>query len=173
MMERSISCAKLGVAVLVPTLLCACGGGGTESGAGGSLTLSSATPASHNTTVDYGKSMLVAYTEIQGGASASDPYLCALTFAQAPGADHASYTLQVVFHPTAKQALTVLMLTADGWGVVANSPTSLSGVVVDTQAHNLAFNNLALTAANTGATDAGVLNGGLRAPPAGAARCVL
>lgn len=166
------------LALLSAAALCACGGGGVgnqgSSTAGGKLTLSAATPVSHNTTVNLDQAAMVMYTEIQAGASPSDPYLCTLNFAQAPGADGASYTLQLAFLPVSKQAVTVLVLTGDGWAVAANdSAAMLTGVAINTQAHTVSFNNLALTAANSGATDAGVLNGSLQAPPAGAARCVL
>lgn len=168
------------LAVLTAAALCACGGGGTDNGhnnpaVGGKLTISSAVPASHNTTVNADQSAMAIYVEMAAGMAPSDPYVCTLNYVQAPGADGASYTLQVVFHPVDKQALTVLLVTGERWGVVSagDKMAPVPGVAINTQNHTLTFNNLALRAASSGTLDAAVLNGSLLAPPAGEARCVL
>lgn len=140
--------------VAAAAALAACGGGGEEAagttgGVGGTLTLSAATPATHNTTVD------LATANHGNDARAADAFsaaaYCELYWEGAKGANGKTYALQVYFRQTDKAALHVSVMEVAAAGPAPwvafqnNAGNPISGITVDTATRTLSFASKAIT----------------------------
>lgn len=155
-------------------LLAACGGGddspaagATGGGGAGTLTLSAATPASHNTTLDLATATTSGNSARAADAFSSVPY-CEVFFENVRGANGSTYAVQVYFRQGDKAALHVSVVgsgTAAGWVVFNNaSGAAIGNVTVDTSARTVVFANKALAdGAGSVATLAGTANFGANA----------
>lgn len=143
------------LALAAAAMLSACGGGddagtGAGSGSGGaSLTLSAATPATHNTTVDLSTAVNKGNSARAADSFSSVAY-CEVFWETANGANGKKYALQVYFRQGDKAALHVSVLDATPaaafWGAFQNNNGNpITGITVDTTARTLTFASKAIT----------------------------
>ena len=140
----------LPLALLASTLLAGCGGGdddtttaATTTGAS-TLTLSAATPAVNNTTID------LATAATKGNSSrAADGFsavaYCELFWENATAANGKKYAVQVYFRQSDKAAIHASVIES-GFVVFNNdSGNAITGVTVDTAAKTLTFTAKTMT----------------------------
>lgn len=133
----------LPLALLASTLLAGCGGGDddttttTTTGAS-TLTLSAATPAANNTTID-----LATAANKGNSARAADGFsavaYCEVYWENATAANGKKYAVQVYFRQTDKAAIHASVIES-GFVIFHNdSGNAITGVTVDTTAKTLTF----------------------------------
>ena len=158
--------------------LAACGGGddssaSTTGAGGGTLTLSAATPASNNTTLNLASAGTRGNNTRAADGFSTQAY-CEVFFENVPGANGATYAVQVYFRQSDKAALHTSVVgsagSAAGWVVFDNASGSpITNVAVDTAARTVTFNNKALA---DGAGNVATLSGAASFPAnAGTAAC--
>ncbi|MDO9285158.1 MAG: hypothetical protein Q7U26_09705 [Aquabacterium sp.] len=150
----------LPLALLASILLAACGGGDDDTSAAataaaGTLTLSSATPAVNNTTID-----LSTATSKGNSARTADGFsavaYCELFWENATAANGRKYAVQVYFRQSDKAVLHTSVI--ENAFVVFNNDSGkpIAGVTVDTAAKTLSFTAKALSGS---AGEVGTLSG--------------
>ncbi|NDY92865.1 hypothetical protein [Ideonella livida] len=144
-------------------LLSACGGGGDDEeappagGGSGSLTLSSATPSSHNTTLNLGAAGTAGNLARAADGFSAQPY-CELFWENVPGANGSTYAVQVYFRPSDQAVLHASVIGSTGYTVFDNASGSpISGITVSTSGRTLSFTAKVLSGSGDGAT--GTVNG--------------
>jgi hypothetical protein len=166
MQKQWTSRPALALAVLV-AVLAGCGddddpvAGGGGAG-GGTLTISSANPATENTTVDTAKAATLGNDARPADGFSATPY-CDVYAEAAPGANGRVYAVQVYFRQSDKAALHVSVVSS----ATASAPPSyvvfdnnggapITNVTVDAAARTVTFNNKVLAGS---AGEAGTLSG--------------
>ena len=158
-------------AMLVAGVIAGCGGGSDGPGAGGGggassgvLTLSAATPAGHNGTIDLGAgNVLGNNTALTTVAPAGIDY-CDITWA-ADGSSGHRYEIKVYFRRNDQTVLNVSVFKTDfSWGVNESDLASgiTGGVTVNLAARTFTFSNKALTGFSG---EAATLSGTVTFPP--------
>jgi hypothetical protein len=154
------------LAVLV-VALAGCGGdddpvAGGGGGGGGTLTISAATPATENTTVDTSKAATLGNDARPADVFSSAPY-CDVYAEAAPGANGRVYAVQVYFRQSDKAALNVSVMSSanttqpPSYVVFDNNGGApITNVAVDATARTVTFNNKVLAGS---AGEAGTLSG--------------
>ena len=140
------------VATTVSAFLAACGGGNSAGGsagaAGGTLTIASATPALHSTTLDLSKAATSGNNTRAADSFSSTPY-CEVFAEGMPGANGQVYAVQVYFRQSDKAPLHASVIGGTGASLYAvfdnASGSPISGLTVDTAARTVTFNNKVLS----------------------------
>jgi hypothetical protein len=152
------------VSIAAATLLAACGGGGSAvPGAGtlgGTLTISAATPAANNTTLNLSSAAGNGNTTRAADAFSSAPY-CEVFFEGVPGANGVTYAVQVYFRQSDKAPLHASIVGGNPTSFVIFNNASgspITGLTVDTTARTIAFSNKAMVGSSG---EAGTVNGTL------------
>lgn len=161
-------------------LLAACGGGGDAPPAsgggagavGGSLTISAATPAANNTTLNLDGAAVKGNDARPADSFSSSPY-CDVYFEGFTGANGTTYALQVYFRQSDKAPLNASIVGGSGaafWAVFDNnSGNPITGVSVDATARTITFTSKVL---NGSSGETATVNGTLTFPAnATAAAC--
>ena len=140
------------LAAVLACALAACGGGdNTVLGAGGgTVTIASASPATHNGVVDLASAQARGNEAKVADATITVPY-CSVVFERARHAGNgALYTLTVNFRQSdAKVVQATLAAVAGGWTVgQLDLSGAMTGVTVDTAARTVSFSSRVLGAAS-------------------------
>lgn len=129
------------LALLTSLLLAGCGGGddpATTTAGAGSLTLSAATPAVNNTTIDLATAGAKGNLARPADGFSAAAY-CELFWENASAANGKKYAVQVYFRQTDKAALHASVIES-GFVVFNNdNGNAITGVTVDTAAKTLTF----------------------------------
>lgn len=150
----------LPLALLASTLLAGCGGGDDDTSAAASagastLTLSAATPAVNNTTID-----LSTATSKGNSARAADGFsavaYCEVFWENATAANGLKYAVQVYFRQTDKAAIHTSVVEKAFVIFNNDSGNVITGVTVDTAAKTLTFTAKTLSGS---AGEVGTLSG--------------
>ncbi|OGB02570.1 MAG: hypothetical protein A3E25_08520 [Burkholderiales bacterium RIFCSPHIGHO2_12_FULL_69_20] len=148
------------LALLASALLAGCGGGDDDTSAAatagaGTLTLSAATPAANNTTID-----LSTATSKGNNARAADGFsaaaYCEVFWENATAANGLKYAVQVYFRQSDKAVLHASVIEPNFVIFNNDSGNAITGVTVDTAAKTLAFTTKVLSG---GAGEIGTLSG--------------
>jgi hypothetical protein len=138
------------------------GGGGGGGTGGGTLTLSSAIPASENTTIDVSKAATSGNDARAADSFSAQPY-CDVYFEAAPGANGRTYAVQVYFRQSDQAVLNVSVVSSatptapPGYVVFDNDGGKpITGVTADKAARTITFDNKVLAGS---AGEAGTLSG--------------
>jgi hypothetical protein len=143
------------LAALLACTLAACGGGddnpspaGGSGGGGGTLTLSAATPGSHNTTLDLATATTSGNSARAADSFSSVPY-CEVFWENVRGANGTTYAVQVYFRQGDKLPMHVSVLggaAASAWSVFDNaSGAAIANITVSTTARTVVFASKALS----------------------------
>lgn len=132
--------------------LAACGGGDDDTaaptdatgGGAGTLTISAATPAANDTTLNLASAGTSGNSARAADGFSTQAY-CEVFFENVPGANGTTYAVQVYFRQSDKAALHVSVIGSNGWVVFDNAAGSpIADVTVDGTARTVAFANKAL-----------------------------
>jgi hypothetical protein len=128
--------------------LAACGGGnGAGAGAaGGTLTIASATPAAHNTTLDLSRATTSGNTTRPADGFSTAAY-CEVFAEGVPGANGQTYAVQVYFRQSDKAPLHASVVGGSPPTFVVfenNGGNPITGLTVDTVARTVTFANKVL-----------------------------
>lgn len=162
------------IALGLVAALSACGGGdddtasgsnntgGTSGGTGsGSLTLTASAPSSNDTTLNLASAGTVDNLARAADSFSASPY-CEVFWENVPGANGATYALQVYFRQSDKAVLHTSIIgtngTAAGWSVFDNAggSSAISNVTVDFAARTVGF---AAKVLNGSGTETATVNG--------------
>jgi hypothetical protein len=157
------------LSIVLAVALAACGGGGTTTtgaggggggggATGGSLTISAATPAANNTTLDLSRATTISNNARAADGFSSTPY-CEALFEGVPGANGVTYRVQVYFRQSDKAPLHTSIFGGNPPTYAVfnnNNGNPITGLTVDTTARTIVFANKVLAGASG---EAGTVNG--------------
>jgi len=138
--------------------------GTSATGASGSLTISAASPASQNGTIDFGASNVLALNTALTTVSPAGIEYCDITYA-ATSSSGSRYEIKVYFRRSDQKVLNASFFKTDfSWGIGESDLAAgiTAGVAVNLGARSITFSNKVLKGFS--GTDVGTVNGTITFP---------